>query len=103
MPACHQVFLIPQETGIEARKLEGKGTVPSPLVKSSSRPISGGWEISAHIPWSEFGLEEKPSELLFDLVVDVLEPESGATIQATSFDLPADGWRRLFGRLVCGK
>ena len=50
MPACHQVFLIPQETGIEARKLEGKGTVPSPLVKSSSRPISGGWEISAHIP-----------------------------------------------------
>jgi Right handed beta helix region len=103
MPACQQVFLIPHETGIEARKLEGSGTVPSPPVKSCSRPIRGGWEISAHIPWSEFGLEEKPGELLFDLIVDALDPESGATIQVSSFDLPADGWRRLFGRLVCGK
>lgn len=103
MPACQQIFLVPHDTGIAARKLDGSGTVPSPLVKSSSRPIRGGWEISAHIPWSEFGLGEKPGELLFDLIVDVLDPETGATIQVSAFDLPSDGWGRLFGRLVCGK
>lgn len=105
MPERRQVCLVPLEDGIVVRRLDalGTGTEPAPLVKSSSRPIRGGWEMSAHIPWSEFGIEKKPGEFLFDLLVDALDPESGATVQVSSFDLPFDGWRRSFGRLVCGK
>jgi hypothetical protein len=105
MPERRQVFLVPLEDGIVVRRLDasGTGTEPAPLVKAISKPLKGGWDIAALIPWQEFGIEKKPEDFPFDLIVDVLDPQTGQLTQINAFDLPNDGWRRLLGKLICGK
>ena len=105
MPERRQVFLVPLEEGIVVRRLDalGTGTEPSPLVKATSKPVEGGWDIAALIPWQEFGIEKRPKDFHFDLIVDILDPQAGQLTQISAFDLPSDGWRRLYGKLICGK
>jgi hypothetical protein len=105
MPERRQVFLVPLEDGILVRRLDalGTGTEPAPLVKATSKPVEGGWDIAAIIPWQEFGMEKRPKDFPFDLIVDALDPQNEQLTQISAFDLPSDGWRRLYGKLICGK
>jgi hypothetical protein len=65
--------------------------------------VEGGWDIAALIPWQEFGMEKRPKDFPFDLIVDALDPQNEQLTQISAFDLPSDGWRRLYGKLICGK
>jgi hypothetical protein len=87
-------------TGLDAM---GTGTEPAPLVKATSRPVEGGWDIAAFIPWQEFGMEKRPEDFPFDLIVDILDPQTGRLTQISAFDLPSNEWRRLYGKLIYGK
>jgi hypothetical protein len=93
------------DDGVAVRRLDvfGTGAEPSPLLKATSKPVGGGWEITALIPWQEFGMEKRPDDFPFNLLINVLDPQMGQYTQISAFDLPSDGWRRLLGKLICRK
>jgi hypothetical protein len=103
-PPKRQVFIVPRGDGRHADGLRlaasGARAEPAPEIHAAARPLPGGCEVAAIIPWTALGLDAMPAEFPFELIVDVRDPPTGGTVQALAFDLPWDGWRRLHGRLV---
>jgi hypothetical protein len=94
-----QLFIIPQPNGVDCMQISD-GIVPATEIISQSIQITGGYEISAIIPWHLLGYENKPKEVPFELIVDCVDKTTGEIIQVPVFDLPSDGWRKLYGKLA---
>ena len=106
-PGRDQVFIVPGCDGASAAGLRLNAPGPSvsaaPEISTWARPIAGGCVVAACIPWALLGTAVMPDTLSFELIVDVVNPQSGAIWQVEVFDLPWNGWQRLTGCLACGQ
>jgi hypothetical protein len=48
-------------------------------------------------------MEKRPDDFPFNLLINVLDPQTGQLSQISALDLPSDGWRHLLGKLICRK
>ena len=69
-------------------------------IRVCARPVPGGCELAAIVPWSLFGFAQPPAEFPFDVVVDVVDPLTGEIVQRTACEPVWDGWRCLKESLV---
>jgi hypothetical protein len=103
-PSKRQVFLIPRAEGRGADALRlapvGEQVEPAPEIRLCALPLADGCEMAAVIPWSEFGSPARPAELVFELIVDAVDPATGAITQVLTFDMPWNGSVRSNGKLV---
>ena len=105
-PQKDQVFIVPGSEANSAVGLRlnegGQGVTVAPEIRTWSKPGAAGCIVGACIPWACLGAETKPDTLPFEMIVDVVNPLTGAIGQMDVFDMPWDGWKRLTGRLACG-
>jgi hypothetical protein len=109
MPVDHpqkkcQVFIVPDADGATADGLllsdTGDGVIPAPEIKTSIKQADYGYEIMAVIPWKLLGHDTVPDKTDFEIIVDSMNETTGQIIQIPAFNLPSDGWRKLFGKLI---
>jgi hypothetical protein len=106
-PPKRQVFLVPRAAGQGADGFTlaaaGDGVEPAPEIRASARPVFGGCDVVALIPWRHLGCDATTGECAFQLVVDVVDPAADAIVQLLAFDLPTGpGNVPLRGRLKIG-
>lgn len=98
-----QVFLVPRADGRAADGLvlnaAGAGAEPAQDLQVEARPIEGGCELFASIPWSRLGFDSALSARSFEAIADVVNPATDVIEQVCAFDLPAAGWGKHEGRL----
>ncbi|MFC1451711.1 right-handed parallel beta-helix repeat-containing protein [Verrucomicrobiota bacterium] len=103
-PTKRRVFLVPHADGcgVDGLVLNAAGNAAerAPDIHVRSRPVDGGCEFAAVVPWSRFGADRMPAEMPFQLTVNAADPGTGGIVQVPVFDQPSDGWRRLQGKLV---
>jgi hypothetical protein len=104
--AKRQVFLVPHADGAGATRLqlhidEGvDGVVPAPELRVSARPVAGGCELTALVPWPLLGYAVLPNQAQVELIVDSVDPVTGAIVQQTAFEQIWNGWTRLPGTII---
>ncbi len=103
-PAQPKLFLLPCADGVSADTLSrtesGSELLQATDVSLAVWPFPGGVELAAVVPWRRLGCEERPDELLFELVVNALNPATGGIVQEPAFVPLSDGARRLNGCLL---
>ncbi|MEI6518609.1 MAG: right-handed parallel beta-helix repeat-containing protein [bacterium] len=102
-PKC-QIFLVPNADGNNAAALvlEKNECIAAIDIKVSSKSINGGCELTAIIPWYLLGYDKMPVEVPFELIIDCVDTTTGNITQLLTFNLPSDGWKRLYGKLIMG-
>jgi hypothetical protein len=99
----HQVFLVPEADKNIAHVLRldpaTSNVQRATDLSATAKAIAGGVEITATLPWKEFGQSTTPTLLPFELITDAINPTTDQVVQVPAFELPWDGPKRLEGKL----
>ena len=90
--AVSKIFLTPHADGRGPDTMAtcegGKADAAAPEVAADSRPVPGGCDIRAVIPWKRLGYDAMPDKALLEIIVYNIDPATNDICHARAFDWP---------------
>ena len=71
-----------------AKREGGEDDPAAPEAAADSRPVPGGCDIRAVIPWKRLGYDAMPGKVLLEVIVYSVDPVTDGICHARAFDWP---------------